>query len=133
MKFCKFTLSLALLTAFCLPMAAQTQGVRANIPFDFVVGAKTLPAGEYSVKPVFHSDSITWVVDGDERGSAVFTTYAVESAKQAHNPSLIFLQGDGRYFLLQVWGGGHMGRELTHPSTTKILVAQDKLVEVAAE
>ena len=34
------------------PLGAQTNLlVKANIPFEFMVGSKTLPAGEYTVNP----------------------------------------------------------------------------------
>jgi hypothetical protein len=32
-----------------IPLAAQPVNVTANIPFEFVVGAQTMPAGEYTV------------------------------------------------------------------------------------
>lgn len=43
MKFCKFGLFFALLAAMCLPAAAQE--LHVDVPFTFVAGGKTLPAG----------------------------------------------------------------------------------------
>ena len=42
-------ISLLVLAGFCTTGIAQAQnrGVRANIPFDFVIAGKHLPAGEY--------------------------------------------------------------------------------------
>jgi len=46
-----FALSVSTLAvALALPLMADTFTVKANIPFQFTVGDKVLPAGEYMVK-----------------------------------------------------------------------------------
>lgn len=133
MKFSKLTLSLALLLAVCLPAAAQGQTLRLNVPFDFVVAGKTLPAGQYDVKRVSTADNITWAIDGDH-SSIRFTTLRVESPKTPHAPSLVFLQGGGRYSLVQIWDEEHSGRELPRSHVKQTLVAdQGKFVAVGAQ
>jgi hypothetical protein len=44
---CLSMAALAILLA--APVSAQTITVKASVPFDFVVGARTMPAGEYVV------------------------------------------------------------------------------------
>jgi hypothetical protein len=133
MKFCKVSLFLALLVAVCLPAAAQTEGLRLNIPFDFIVAGKSLPAGHYTVVPVFTNSSVTWCVSG-EHASVMVNTNLVQSTQSAHNLSLVFLQSDGTYSLAQIWDQEHSGRELLRSKQKQTMVAQGgKYVEVGAE
>ena len=133
MKFCKLTLSLALLLAVCLPAAAQVQTLRLNVPFDFVVAGKTLPAGHYYVKRVLNSENTTWLINGDH-GFATVITNAVESPRTPHAPSLVFLEGGGRYSLVQIWDQEHFGREVPRSNVKQTLVAEgSKYVEVGAQ
>jgi len=133
MKFLKFSLLVALLVAACLPGVAQTHQVRLNIPFDFMVKGKTLPAGHYIVRQGNLDDSV-WTIEGD-RGSAIFLTNPVESTpKVAHGPSLVFLRAGDQYALLRIWDGGQAGRELLLTNVKQTMVAQGtQLIEVNAE
>ena len=133
MKFLKFSLFIALLAAACLPAAAQTQQLRLNIPFDFIVKGKTLPAGQYIAKRMGNIDDSVWTIE-NAQGSAMFLTNPVESPAVAHNPSLIFLKTGDQYSLLQIWGGQHFGRQLMLSNVKQTVVAQGgQLVEVGAE
>jgi hypothetical protein len=132
MKFLRFSLLVALLVAACLPGVAQTQQLRLNIPFDFVVKGKTLPAGHYIVRRGNIDDSV-WTIESGH-GSAIFLTNAVESPKVAHGPSLVFLRAGDQYALLQIWDEGHAGRELMLSNVKQTIVAQGtQVVEVNAE
>jgi hypothetical protein len=111
MKFLKFSLFIALLVAACLPAAAQTQQLRLNIPFDFIVKGKTLPAGHYVAKRLGTIDDSV-----------------------SHNLSLIFLKSGDQYSLLQIWDGQHFGRELLRSNVKQTMVADNgTYVEVGAE
>lgn len=133
MKFLKFSLFIALLAAACLPAAAQTEQLRLNIPFDFIVKGQTLPAGQYIAKRMGNIDDSVWTIQSAQ-GSAMFLTNPVESPNVAHNPSLIFLQTGTQYSLVQIWGGPHFGRELTPSNVKQTVVAQGaKYVEIGAE
>jgi len=133
MKFLKFSLWMALLVAACLPAAAQTGQLRLNIPFDFIVKGKTLPAGHYVVKRLGTIDDSVWTLEGDQ-ASAMFLTNPVESPKVSHNPSLIFLKAGDQYSLQQIWDGQHFGRELPRSNVKQTMVAENgTYVEVGAE
>lgn len=133
MKFLKFSLFIALLVAACLPAAAQTEQLRLNIPFDFIVKGKTLPAGHYIVKRQGNIDDNVWAIESDQT-TALFLTNPVESPKVAHNPSVIFLKVGDQYSLLQIWGGQHFGRELQQSNVKQTVVAQNsQYVEIGAE
>jgi hypothetical protein len=132
MKFCKFSLFLALCVAACLPVVAQTE-MRTDIPFDFIVAGKTLPAGHYKVAPAFGTDRPTWRIYNDHN-SAMVLTEPVDSNQKAHRPSLVFLQADGVYALLQVWQTEHQGRAVPVSNVKQTMVAQgSKYVEIGTE
>ncbi len=92
---------------------AQETGVKADIPFDFVVGNQRLPAGEYTVVnqgPV--NQAI--LIRSDEGKTAIF---ALTQPCSSFNPSaktrLVFHTMAGRYFLYQIWvQGNDAGRQL---------------------
>jgi len=132
MKFCKFSLFVALFAAVCLPAGAQTT-LRVNIPFNFVAAGKSLPAGQYRVRSLDRPDN-AWVISNYQVG-AVMLTKRVESPEKIHRPSLVFLQAGGSYSLIQIWNGEHSGRDVPKENVKKTLVADEsgKFVEIAAK
>ncbi len=95
---------------------SKVRKVRADIPFAFVVGNETLPAGTYTAK--YNSNETTLVIQNlDHSRSAVSFTNAVRKGKSVvmgdDSPKLIFNRDGDQYVLAQVWvGGGLGGREL---------------------
>lgn len=134
MKFSKVSLFFALLVASCLPAVAQANQLLLDIPFNFIVKGKTLPAGHYTVKQLGSMDESVWAIEG-AHDSAMFLTDPVESPKTAHNPSLVFLKAGDQYSLLQIWGGGHAGREVlrSHVKQTMVAEGNSQYVEIGAE
>jgi len=132
MKFCKVSLFLALLAAVCLPAVAQT-GVQLDIPFNFIATGKVLPAGHYTVVPVLTDDRATWRISNGH-DSVMMLTDSLESPGAEHRPSLVFLHAGEAYSLVQIWPGGHFGRDVFRSNVNHTLVAQGgKYVEVGAE
>ena len=89
---------------------AQTIGrtkLIANIPFEFIVGSKTLPAGEYTIlqfnpasdHSVLHFRSKDASVD-----ALVQTTSVI--ARAPENARLIFRRYDNHYFFAEAWVDG---------------------------
>jgi hypothetical protein len=116
--------------------AAQAQGVRvkANIPFDFVVGDRVMPAGEYIVAPAGSLGQAIEIRTGD-RADMVLTSPAALSGP-SKSTKLVFHALAGRYFLSQVWVAGYtQGRQL-RMSKSEIQLAkngdQSKDFELAA-
>ncbi len=92
---------------------AQETGVKADIPFDFVVGNQRLPAGEYTVVnqgPV--NQAI--LIRSDEGKTAIFAlTQSCSSFNPSAKTKLVFHTMAGRYFLYQIWTQGNSsGRQL---------------------
>ena len=110
-------LSLVLmLTAVSVCAQSERSGV-LNIPFNFIVGGKTLPAGEYTVEPNRRDYDKVWLVQSrDGRTSALFTTMPVRASETQEKTKFVFHKYGDQYFLSQIWTpGGNSGRELLMP------------------
>lgn len=129
MKFSRVA-TLALMAAVAIaPAFAQGRAVmRAEIPFDFVVGKKALPAGEYEVIKGVTSDAMQ-VRNAETAESALALTYGRHSGEEASN--LTFKAGkDGKYVLTALSHAGDE-REVSGPSTGKgAVVAKIRAVSV---
>ncbi|HKS26345.1 MAG TPA: hypothetical protein VJS44_00935 [Pyrinomonadaceae bacterium] len=106
-------IALALVSA--IASSAQNQrSITVNIPFDFTVKGKTLPAGEYILSRGSAADRTGLVIARrDSEASAVVLTMPVESRESQSESRLVFNRYGERYFLSQVWiAGDSQGREL---------------------
>lgn len=76
----------------------------ANIPFDFSVGNKTLPAGEYIVTSVNPASSVKVLQIRSKSGtaSAMVRTDSV-NGKLQDNARLVFYRHGDQYFFAQAW------------------------------
>jgi hypothetical protein len=105
-------LLLALVWAVPLAYAQTPSRLRANIPFNFVVGSQPLPAGDYSVKQV--SQVAIVFQSEDSRSSAIVLTTAVQAKKIQEVGKLVFNRYGDQYFLSQIWTPSEStGREVT--------------------
>jgi len=134
MKFCKVSLFFALLAAVCLPAVAQTR-MRLDIPFNFAVAGKSLPAGRYIVKPVFSSGNTVWSICSDQNACANVTTREESSPLTPHRHTMVFLRTSEGYALVQFWPTESLGRDLVAPNVEHTLMARgDKnYVEVSSK
>jgi uncharacterized protein (DUF58 family) len=108
-----FTLmvALAILTSVVSANAQSRVTVSASIPFEFVVGDRTLPAGEYNLRPATSGDEAL-MVQNAENGNAIvrLTEPALESKKK--QARLVFHRYGQSYFLAEVWKAEGLGRRL---------------------
>lgn len=110
-------LSLALmLTAVSVCAQSERSGI-LNIPFNFIVGGKTLPAGEYTVEPNKRDSHNVWLAQSREgKASALFTTMPVRANQTQEETKLVFHRYGDQYFFSQIWTpGSNTGRELLMP------------------
>jgi hypothetical protein len=91
-----------------------------NIPFDFVAGNVTLPAGEYSIK-VSAPERVLLLMDRKNPASSAFmNTNTVVMTEIQTESKLIFNRYGDRYFLSQVWAAGSSrGRQLMKSAREK--------------
>ncbi len=101
-------LALTALVVAVLSFAGATQAqsvphyVKVSVPFEFAVGQKVLPAGDYKI--VCTPDEIELL---DARGQVVASTvhHSVRTADTAVPPKLVFVSEDSGHVLRQVWPG----------------------------
>ena len=103
--------------AFASALAASAQNPRnlvVNIPFDFTVKGKTLPAGEYIISRASTADKTGLMMQRkDGEANAIVLTKPIESSENQRVSRLVFSRYGEHYFLSQVWTAGDMeGREL---------------------
>jgi hypothetical protein len=105
--------------AFVTAIASDAQSIRASlikahIPFDFVVGNKTLAAGEYTVGQLTTtSDAGISIRSSDGDIKAARLTTVVQSSAKRQKTTLTFHRYGNTYYLAEVWlAGSSEGREL---------------------
>ena len=113
-----FTILGVLLVMTSVSVRAQSERSKVmKISFDFIVGQKTLPAGEYTVEPNRRDSDNVWLIQSrDGHVSALFTTTSVRANETQETAKLVFHKYGDRYFLSQIWEtGDNDGRELRIP------------------
>jgi len=97
-------ISLLILTGLCTTGIAKAQGdaIRANVPFDFVVGSKQLPSGSYEfVTSSARSSHTIFVRNADQR--IVMLSMTGETGKVPGNVTrLVFYKYGDHYFLREI-------------------------------
>ena len=115
-------LSLSVMLGAVSVYAGLAVPVKANIPFDFTVANKTLPAGAYTVAPT-STQGVSLIRCEDCRASELFLTNSVQARREQGQTKLVFRRYGDRYFLAQVWTAGDTGgRELGQSRTERELV-----------
>lgn len=93
---------------------AQERQTLVNIPFNFTVGDKALPAGKYLIRRNRKDADTVWVIQHKDSGkSALFLTRNVHSAETQGDAKFVFQKYDDLYFLSEFWTAGtNTGREI---------------------
>jgi len=97
-----FTVALAVMCILGLSTqshASKSDALIVTVPFDFVVSARTMPAGTYRVESLF-DDTHSGVVFHSGTTSAVVLPTAIEGTLSGE--SLTFERVDGKYFLRRI-------------------------------
>lgn len=95
--------------------------IKANIPFDFVVGSEVFPAGHYSV--VLIGPVRLELRDPEGHTLTNVLTQSVQAPSQAARPKLRFDSEGGQHVLTEVWQPGNdMGRQILRSRTATIAV-----------
>src|SRR6516225_4462186 len=66
MKLVKTTLFFGILVAMAMSVSAESLLVNVNVPFSFVAGGKTLPAGTYSIEEPSNQAGVSFSRIGKE-------------------------------------------------------------------
>jgi hypothetical protein len=81
--------------------AQETEGVRVNVPFEFVAGGTTLPAGAYSVGRLSVDAHSGIAIRGYD--NSAFVLPMVVAGTPAEQPKLSFEHVGGKYFLSEIY------------------------------
>jgi hypothetical protein len=91
---------------------AQQRAVKANVPFDFAVGNRAYPAGEYVLKAALNDGGVIRIENVQEVSAAFTQSNPCSKAVPSTETKLVFRRIGDRYFLYQVWTAGDLtGRE----------------------
>ena len=101
-------MTIALGTAVATAHGQSSGSVRANVPFEFVVGSRTLPAGEYTVRSI-NQDALK-IASKDANDSAIRLSRVSDG--ETDHAKLVFHRYGERYFLAEVWSSYDEGRTL---------------------
>jgi hypothetical protein len=85
----------------CSGLRAQTMDLRANVPFDFRLGEKVMPAGQYVIH---HSDCVLTV--REQNGGNATVIHLTQPTIRRDTPKtgqLVFNRYGENYFLSQIW------------------------------
>ena len=93
---------------------AQGRAVRATVPFDFTVGDKLLPAGNYEITKI--SSSAVELQNRDKH-VAIFAHTNYDSRQSRNGSKLVFDKYGDQYFLSEV---------LCEPSAINVSLPQSK-------
>jgi hypothetical protein len=117
---------LVMLTATSV-YARSAMRIKVNIPFDFTVREKVLPAGEYIVSRV--AQGLLTIQRADGNGSQMFVTFDAHSGARRDKSSLVFSRYGDQYFLSTVWTAGiDSGYEIRKPNAELKLIRASRLL-----
>jgi len=103
---------LALATTLVSANAQSTSTVRADIPFDFIVGDQTLPAGKYMVNSATSDGHALNIRTREGKSLALVLTHEAAQHSQKRIARMVFHRHGQQYFLAEVWSGESYGRQL---------------------
>ena len=104
-------LMLTLVMTAAVAMAQAPEKITMHALFEFTVANKTLPAGNYTIRPLTPSRLL--IRNEDSHETVIASTFAAQAKKTPDEVQLIFARYGDQYFLYQVFvPGTDTGREL---------------------
>lgn len=127
------TLAISAVTLFAVfatsVVAANGQSaarVSAQIPFDFVVGDKTMSAGRYIVSTQMQDHSALLIRNMKANSAAVRLSDTIQSRQNKPNARLVFHRYGQTYFLAEVWQAGANSGWSLHRSNRERKLQQEQ-------
>ena len=111
-------LSVATLSvALAAPLAAQIGSVTASVPFEFMVGESSMPAGDYTIGSVFpQTRSANHISNGNSGVVSLVISSSVNPNERTGQVFLFFHRYGDQYFLSRIVDGSR-GSGLELPVT----------------
>lgn len=105
-------IALAFMTAVATNAQSGRPTLRVNVPFDFIVGNKTLAAGEYTVTRFTQDASGIRVSSTDNHRNVIRMSLPAEAKDSGNRGMLIFHRYGDQYFLAEIQTPGWDGRQM---------------------
>ncbi len=117
----KYTIRILTLTMALLPLMAAAQipssgKLKANVPFDFVMGSKVIPTGQLTLQRATPINDTLVLANPEAKVSMIAKFNSVEAKTPATTTALVFHKYGHRYFLWQVKVAGSSSMYQSHPS-----------------
>ena len=113
------TLSFLVMLTATSAYAQSSTGLVANIPFEFVIGNRAFPAGEYSFSYKYMN---VIQIQSEDRGESMFVLTGPVKGKKTRNELGFNRYGD-KYFLSRLWTeGDDAGRAVRMSSSERELI-----------
>lgn len=130
------TLTLLVMLTAASVDAQSNPALVANIPFEFVIGTKAFPAGEYNFAPtqLGGADAVK-IQSADGHVTAFVPTWTARVKEAQGEPKLVFNRYGDQYFLSTLWTeGDHIGRVVRMSRSERELIrVRSALVTSAPE
>jgi len=101
---------------------AQQRTVSATVPFNFVGGDRTYPAGDYLFR---NSGTVLMITNAEQAKTDITFSNACEAVTPSANTKLVFDSMGGYYFLRQIWIEGYSSGRALPRSRTEVRLAQN--------
>lgn len=112
-----------MLFAAVVATAQTTQALRADVPFDFSIGDKVLPAGRYEIKPYVGHNLMLHNIAA--KSNLIVSTNFRRTNRPHEQAVLIFNKYGDQYFLGQVWAqDAYAGNEVIKSRHERELIAR---------
>lgn len=98
---------------------AQTINLKAQIPFKFIAGGVSLPAGEYDIRSMGNVRALS-LHNTNSKDSSLVLSSSETSLKPSARSKLVFHRYGSKYFLSEVWvRGDSVGQRIPSASREK--------------
>ncbi len=129
-------LGLVLMAGLAPVYAQSSANARFQIPFEFVVGNLTLPAGDYRVEYVAQTSTMT-IANANGKLTTMVLSNPISGNSIPSKCKMVFNRYGAKYFLSQMWiSNNDRGRAITRSVYEKEVAAlglKTKTVEIAAK
>jgi hypothetical protein len=125
------TLLLTMFASAAVTTQAQaTHGLRADVPFDFVVGDQTIPAGHVFVQGVSSAGAGPLAIRNFDQGQlAMRAGHPVLASENSDECKLVFRRYGTRYYLAQIYIPGYKAWEVMKSKEERSLEREMRVVK----
>jgi len=119
--------------AICANAQALDEGtIEADVPFTFIVGEKTFPAGKYTLKRVDDTNPAVLEISNEKgRKTIFFEAETAEANEYPRQTNLVFDKIGDQYFLSEIWASDtKLGYRLRKTNKEKSLESSDIKTEL---